>query len=127
MRATPTTPSRGPRTHPSTGGTGSSPRPSDGPGSSAVSPPTATTTWIRSSLRRSRHPTGSSSSWECDMQIPIWGGVECTMNRVRDRYIDQLRLTRHDVRPDDLERLADLGIRALRYPVLWGRHAPGEL
>ena len=55
--------------------------------------------------------------------MEIWGGIECTVNRVRDRYFDQVIRTGHDARPDDLARFADLGIRAIRYPILWERIA----
>ncbi|MFN2546966.1 MAG: family 1 glycosylhydrolase [Myxococcales bacterium] len=51
--------------------------------------------------------------------LELWGGVECTVNRVRDRYHDQNRRNGHDGRIDDLDRFATLGIRALRQPVLW--------
>jgi len=54
----------------------------------------------------------------------VWAGVECTVNRVGDRYSDQLTRTGHDRRLDDLDRLASLGVRAVRYPVLWERHPP---
>jgi dTDP-4-dehydrorhamnose reductase len=57
----------------------------------------------------------------------IWGGVECTCNRVRDEFIDQLALSGHDRRIDDLDLFADLGIKTLRYPVLWERTAPNGL
>lgn len=53
-----------------------------------------------------------------------WAGVECTVNRVGDRYADQLRRSGHHERASDLDLLAALGVRALRYPVLWERHAP---
>jgi len=53
----------------------------------------------------------------------IWAGLECTINRVGDRYFDQMALTGHDARPEDLDRLAALGVRTVRYPVLWERHA----
>jgi dTDP-4-dehydrorhamnose reductase len=53
----------------------------------------------------------------------IWAGPECTINRVGDQYFDQLARTGHDNRPEDLELLAGLGIKAVRYPVLWERHA----
>lgn len=53
--------------------------------------------------------------------IELWGGVECTVNRVGTRYNDQIRLSGHHGRPGDLEHFADLGIKALRYPVLWER------
>lgn len=56
-----------------------------------------------------------------------WGGVECTVNRVGDRWFDQLVWSGHDRRPDDLDRFAALGITALRYPVLWERLAPSRL
>lgn len=56
--------------------------------------------------------------------LELWGGAECTVNRVGDRYLDQTLLTGHQDRPDDLDRIAALGVRALRYPVLWERTAP---
>ena len=46
------------------------------------------------------------------------------MNRVRDRFSDQSVRTGHHRRLDDLQRFADLGLRRLRYPVLWERIAP---
>lgn len=56
--------------------------------------------------------------------IALWGGVECTINRVRDQYFSQLHRSGHVHRIDDLDRFASLGIRALRYPVLWEHIAP---
>jgi dTDP-4-dehydrorhamnose reductase len=50
--------------------------------------------------------------------------VECTVNRVGDRYFDQVERTGHARRPGDLDRIAATGIAALRYPVLWERTAP---
>ncbi len=58
--------------------------------------------------------------------MELWGGFECTVNRVGDRYRDQLRLTGHHDRLDDLARAAALGITALRFPVLWERVAPDD-
>lgn len=60
-----------------------------------------------------------------DPPCEIWGGIECTVNRVGDRYQDQVESTGHSARIDDLKRIAELGIRVLRYPVLWERTAPG--
>jgi dTDP-4-dehydrorhamnose reductase len=57
-----------------------------------------------------------------DDALELWGGMECTINRVGDRYFDQFEFTGHYQRADDLERIAALGVRALRYPVLWERH-----
>ncbi len=56
--------------------------------------------------------------------LALWGGVECTINRVHDRYFSQLERNGHAVRVEDLDRFASLGIRALRYPVLWEQVAP---
>ncbi len=55
--------------------------------------------------------------------LETWGGIECTVNRVDDRFLDQLERSGHAARDGDLELLAGLGIRALRYPVLWERVA----
>ena len=51
--------------------------------------------------------------------LALWGGTECTINRVSDRYLDQAALSGHDMRPEDLDRFAALGLKALRYPLLW--------
>src|SRR3954469_15121535 len=59
-----------------------------------------------------------------DAPLEVWGGVECTVNRVGDRWFDQMAWSGHDRRLEDLDRIAALGIRALRYPVLWERLAP---
>lgn len=56
--------------------------------------------------------------------LEVWGGVECTRNRVGDRYFDQLERGGHADRDADVARLAALGITAVRYPVLWERIAP---
>jgi dTDP-4-dehydrorhamnose reductase len=56
--------------------------------------------------------------------LELWGGVECTVNRVGDVYFDQLERSGHAARLSDLDVFAGLGIRAIRYPVLWERVAP---
>lgn len=56
--------------------------------------------------------------------LEVWGGVECTVNRVGDRYFDQLVWNHHASHPEDLDRFAALGLRTLRYPILWERVAP---
>ena len=61
------------------------------------------------------------------LPLELWGGVECTVNRVRDRWLDQTVRTGHDGRLDDLDRFAGLGLSALRYPALWERIAPLSL
>lgn len=56
----------------------------------------------------------------------VWGGIECTCNRVNDTFFDQLNLTGHYHRPDDLTEICALGIRRMRYPILWELHQPRE-
>jgi dTDP-4-dehydrorhamnose reductase len=55
--------------------------------------------------------------------LELWAGAECTVNRVRDEYHDQMRRTGHDGRLDDIDRLAALGVRRIRFPILWERTA----
>jgi dTDP-4-dehydrorhamnose reductase len=57
-------------------------------------------------------------------RLEMWGGVECTVNRVGDRYFDQIARTCHMSHLDDLDRFADLGLKALRVPVLWEHVQP---
>ena len=57
------------------------------------------------------------------VMLELWGGHECTVNRVGDRYSDQTVLSGHHDRLEDIDRFAALGLRALRYPVLWERVA----
>jgi dTDP-4-dehydrorhamnose reductase len=59
--------------------------------------------------------------------LELWTGVECTVNRVGDTYSDQLERSGHALRSKDLKRLAALGVRTLRYPILWERTAPRAL
>ncbi|MBD2104248.1 family 1 glycosylhydrolase [Leptolyngbya sp. FACHB-261] len=59
--------------------------------------------------------------------LELWAGVECTVNRVREQYFNQLERNGHLTRLDDLDRFAELGIRALRYPILWEQIAPNGL
>lgn len=58
--------------------------------------------------------------------LEMWGGIESTVNRVGNGYYTQLERNGHDAREDDLARCAALGIRAMRYPVLWERVAPNS-
>jgi dTDP-4-dehydrorhamnose reductase len=61
--------------------------------------------------------------------MELWGGIECTVNRVNAHTYDQLARSGHYERTDDLDQIAALGIRRLRYPVLWETTAtavPGE-
>jgi dTDP-4-dehydrorhamnose reductase len=62
-----------------------------------------------------------------DREMEVWAGIECTVNRVGDNYVDQLELAGHADRESDLDLLAWLGVPAVRYPVLWERVAPDGL
>jgi dTDP-4-dehydrorhamnose reductase len=54
----------------------------------------------------------------------MWGGLECTINRVRNTYFSQMERNGHINRLSDIDLFAGLGIRALRYPVLWEQFEP---
>jgi dTDP-4-dehydrorhamnose reductase len=56
--------------------------------------------------------------------VEIWGGIECTLNRVGTRYMDQFARSGHLKRAGDLDLIAQLGIKKLRYPVHWERVQP---
>ncbi|WP_375393415.1 family 1 glycosylhydrolase [uncultured Sphingomonas sp.] len=59
--------------------------------------------------------------------LELWGGLEYTVNRTQNGYVDQTRLSGHHDRDDDLDLFAELGLRALRYPLIWERIAPDGL
>ncbi|AFZ23191.1 dTDP-4-dehydrorhamnose reductase [Cylindrospermum stagnale PCC 7417] len=61
------------------------------------------------------------------LPLEMWAGVECTLNRVGDEYFDQMKRNGHFTRLDDLELFAQLGIKAIRYPVLWEQIAANGL
>jgi beta-glucosidase/6-phospho-beta-glucosidase/beta-galactosidase len=56
--------------------------------------------------------------------LELWGGIECTVLRVRGTWRDQLREGGHYGRIGDLDAVAGLGLKKLRYPVLWEHVAP---
>ena len=58
--------------------------------------------------------------------LEVWGGHECTVNRIGDTFSDQTIRSGHQTRPHDLTLFAGLGLRTLRYPVLWERVAPHD-
>jgi dTDP-4-dehydrorhamnose reductase len=68
--------------------------------------------------------TRDRTSPDFDGRVAIWGGVECTVNRVGDTFFDQLERNGHAYRLEDLRLFAQLGIRTLRFPILWERTAP---
>jgi dTDP-4-dehydrorhamnose reductase len=57
--------------------------------------------------------------------LETWGGIECSFNRVGDLYMDQLHYGGHYERgEEDIARFASLGIKAIRYPIIWEKHQP---
>ncbi len=57
-------------------------------------------------------------------QPEIWGGIECTINRVNNNFFDQLEFAGHYDRLSDIDLIASCGIKTLRIPVLWEKHQP---
>jgi dTDP-4-dehydrorhamnose reductase len=62
--------------------------------------------------------------------LELWGGVECTRVRVGNEVRDQLHETGHFARLSDIDAMAELGVKAVRYPILWehiASQSPSEL
>src|SRR5688500_1259991 len=55
----------------------------------------------------------------------VWGGIECTINRVNNAYFDQLQYANLYENPQ-IDAIINLGIRKLRFPILWERHQPEQ-
>jgi len=57
--------------------------------------------------------------------VEVWASPEATVARIdAGRSRDQLCETGHQSRESDIARIARLGVRATRYPVLWEKVAP---
>ena len=54
-----------------------------------------------------------------DAPLEVWGGVECSVVRVGDTIRNQLQDTGHFHRPGDIDLIAEIGLKTIRYPVLW--------
>ncbi|HEX8313098.1 MAG TPA: family 1 glycosylhydrolase, partial [Chthoniobacteraceae bacterium] len=59
--------------------------------------------------------------------LALWGGVECTINRVGDTFHRQFDRNGHRDRLEDLDRIASLGIKTIRFPMLWEDLAPDTI
>ena len=63
-------------------------------------------------------------------RIEIWGGAECTVNRVGDEWFNQCDRNGYGSRAGDLEMFAALGLKKMREPVVWElcelKDRPGE-
>lgn len=58
--------------------------------------------------------------------LEIWGGIECTINRVEAEYYNQLQLSGFYESEELLQHIISLGIKVLRFPVLWEQHQPDQ-
>lgn len=58
--------------------------------------------------------------------IELWGGAECTIVRLGDAWRDQSVETGHATREGDIVRIAGLGVKRLRFPILWEAVAPEQ-
>lgn len=55
--------------------------------------------------------------------LELWGGLECSYNRIAGSYADQLDYCGHYRRGVlDIQLVAELGVKAVRYPVIWERY-----
>ncbi len=60
--------------------------------------------------------------------MAVWAGLECSLTRVGDSVYDQFAVGGHYDRDGDIDHVADLGVRTVRYPVSWERVCPdGDL
>ena len=56
--------------------------------------------------------------------LELWGGVECSLVRIGDDFRNQVIETGHFARLQDIDAIAELGVKAVRYPILWETVAP---
>lgn len=56
--------------------------------------------------------------------LELWGGVECTVVRIGDEWRNQVAETGHLTRDGDIDAIAALGVKAVRYPIVWETVAP---
>ncbi|MFL6755317.1 MAG: family 1 glycosylhydrolase [Sphingomicrobium sp.] len=67
---------------------------------------------------------GAQRQHKSQAPLELWGGIECTVVRIGDEYRNQIVETGHSARLDDLDAMAKLGIKAVRYPIVWETVAP---
>lgn len=56
--------------------------------------------------------------------MEVWGGIECSINRVGESYFDQLEYNKLYDRPELLNHIVELGLKAMRFPILWEKNWP---
>lgn len=57
-------------------------------------------------------------------KLEVWAGLECTRNRVHEKYFDQCEKNGHYNRLSDFDLFAEIGVEKIRYPCLWERVSP---
>jgi dTDP-4-dehydrorhamnose reductase len=57
-------------------------------------------------------------------RLELWGGLECSIVRIANSYRNLIDETGHTERNEDLAALQSLGIKKVRYPILWETVAP---
>ena len=73
-------------------------------------------------MQSPRRDKGSEEPLVVNDKLELWGGLECTINRVGNTWMDQMRRCGHTERPGDLQLIRELGIRKLRYGLQWERY-----
>ncbi|CAN5384707.1 hypothetical protein BH11BAC5_BH11BAC5_23410 [soil metagenome] len=58
------------------------------------------------------------------LPIELWGGVECSVNRVGDVFNDQLELAGYYGNSSKTDAILSLNLKTLRIPILWEKHQP---
>src|SRR3546814_19284629 len=56
--------------------------------------------------------------------LELWGGIECTIARIGDIWRNQISETGHHERSCDIDRIVELGIKTIRYPIIWEEIRP---
>lgn len=56
--------------------------------------------------------------------VEIWGGIECSVNRIKDVFYDQLEFGEYYGCESKTEAILSLGLKTLRFPILWEKHMP---
>src|SRR5436305_8345124 len=52
----------------------------------------------------------------------LWAGLECSINRVNNNFFDQFEFSGCYRNKNHIEALISLGVKAVRYPLLWERY-----
>lgn len=59
--------------------------------------------------------------------LELWAGYECSIVRLHGAYRNQLDYTGHARRISDIDALADLGVKTIRFPILWEQVYAGSV